>query len=162
MAVSYGAESNSKGMSGFGTVLVSELTAVGEIGEIQKINIDGVDITEIDITTMRSPGAWREFVAGLKDAKQMTLDLLFAPVNAKLIMDQAGIRQYWTVYFPPTSSGVPIEYPWASADEAKRATYTQRGFIKGYSIATPHDDKISQSVTIRLLGLPVFTIPAGA
>lgn len=132
-----------RGISGFGTTL--EGVTTGPIGMIQRINIPGADINDIDVTTMNAPGRWMLFVAGLKDAKEFSIELVYHKTNMAAILTAFGAaNENWTIKFPDNS------------------TYVVSGYIKNLGTQIPHNDKISQSVTIRLSGPPVFSASSGA
>lgn len=130
------------GIKGYGTTLQGSIA--GPIGMITKLNFDGQDVTDIDITTMNSVGGWKKFIAGLKDSKMLNLDLLYEPTNTKLLIGLVGgANQNWTVTFPDTCSMVVS------------------GYLKSLGTAIPIDDKISQTAAFRLSGPPAFNVPSG-
>ena len=126
------------GISGFGTTLAGSVT--GAIGQVTKISLSGQDVNDIDITTMLSPNGWKEFIAGLKDAKEITLDLLYEGANMDTILGAlGGENENWTITIPDA------------------ATFVCEGYVKALGTQIPMDDKISQSMTIKLSGEPEFT-----
>lgn len=129
------------GRSGFGTTLAGSIALV--IGMIQKITIDGVEVGEIDVTTMNAPGKWMKFISNLKDAKNITLDLLYDPVNMTTLLANVGVAQVWTVVFPGGSS------------------YVQTGYIKTLGVGVPYNDKMMQPCALRMSGPPVFNLGSG-
>lgn len=132
-----------EGMSGFGSTL--EGADFGAIGMINRINIDGFDTTEIDVSTMNAPGGYMIFVEGMKDAKQITLELVYEGSQAAAIVAAkvAGpTKQAWTIVFPDGFS------------------YVQQGYIKSMGIQTPMNDKVSQQVVLRMSGPPTFNVPS--
>lgn len=130
------------GISGFGTRLSGAST--GAIGMITKVNINGVEVDMLQVTTMNSPGRYRQFIAGLKDAKDMTLELVYQKDNmAVLLAAQGAPNELWTVTFPDGS------------------TYVQLGFFKKLGTAIPFDDKITQSASLQFSGSPTFHAGSG-
>lgn len=130
------------GISGFGTTISGAVA--GPIGQVTKVGLEGQDVTDIDITTMNAPSKWMKFVAGLKDAKTLQLELLYGPLNTNtLLAALGGATQVWTITLPDTCS------------------FAVTGYIKSLGTQIPLNDKISQTCVIRLSGPPVFHIPSG-
>jgi predicted secreted protein len=130
------------GISGMGTTLQGSVT--GPIGMITKLGLAGQDTTDIDITTMNAASKWKRFVSGLKDSKELSLELLYEPTNsAKVLASLGGANEVWTITFPDT------------------CTFVQTGYIKSLGMQIPMDDKISQACVIRMSGPPVFHVPSG-
>ncbi len=128
-----------EGISGFGSTLVGAVT--GEIGEITNISVPGLEANAIDKTNMKSTDGWKEKIAGLKDAKQIQADLIYEADNMATILEAVGeANESWTITFPDGS------------------TFVCDGFIQSLGgTKIPMDDKIVQSITIELSGVPVFT-----
>jgi hypothetical protein len=108
---------------------------------IERISLAGIDVGEIDITTMNTDG-WREIIAGLKDSRELTLDLLYEPENMATLMAALGTTQTWTITLPDG------------------AVFQASGFLKGLGLQAPNGDKISQPATIRMNGEPTFYEPS--
>lgn len=126
------------GISGVGTTLQGAVT--GPIGMINRINLDGSERDVYDVTTMNSADKWRQFIPGLKDAKEATLDLLYEKENYSILQDAIEADpESWTITFPDGS------------------TFVCSGFIRKVGVASPFDEKMTQSVTIKFTGKPVFT-----
>lgn len=125
------------GIEGIGTTLNGAVS--GAIGMITKISIEGAEADEIDVTTMNSPGKWRKFIAGLKDAKGINLELVYHKVNmTKVIALVGGDNENWVITFPDGS------------------TLTNKGFVKKLGTAIPFETKVTQQATIRLSGPPTW------
>lgn len=136
------------GISGLGTTLVGATT--GPIGMILGLNIDGIEIGELDVTTMNALSApnfgWRKIISNkLKDAKTITLDLLYEKGNMAILLGHVGlVNENWTVAFPDGS------------------TYVQAGHISKLGVQSKHDDKIMQPVTLRMSGPPTYSAASGS
>jgi len=132
----------SNGISGFGTTLSGAVSGV--IVEITRIGIDGMDVPELDVTTMASTSGWREFIAGLKDAGALTLDLLYEKSQFSTMLGiLGGTVEAWTITLPDSS------------------TFVVDGFLKGLGAEIPMDDKILSSASLKLSGVPEFTASSG-
>lgn len=129
----------SDGNSGFGTTVSGATT--GSLGNLMSVSVGNIDVTRIDVTSMDSTDKWKEFIAGMKDAGEITLDLLYDDDEYNTAITHiGGTNEVWTVTFPDGS------------------TFVCSGFIAGVGpVQAPMDDKMAMSVTIKLSGKPTFT-----
>lgn len=131
------------GTHGWGTIMTFNTAAGGTtaLGELISVNPSGIEVSDIDISTMSSTDKWRTFVAGIRNAGELTVEIVFdAAEYTKLIAQLSLSTIYtWTVTLPDTS------------------TFICTGFVKTLGGASPHDDKITQSLTIKLTGTPAFS-----
>lgn len=132
----------SDGTHGHGTTLTGATS--GLIGNIMSVAVDGMTRDPIDISTMDSVNKWREFIAGMLDAGEITLDINYdgsaaGIVNALNAALASGALETWTVVFPDTSS------------------FASSGLVTSLGINSPFDDKMTAPVTIKLSGEPTFT-----
>ncbi len=126
------------GASGFDTQLRG--TSTGAIAEIISIAVDGQDATVIDTSTMNSTNGWKTKVPGMKDAGQLTLEIHYDATEFAAIQSALGsAEETWTITFPDD------------------ATFIAAGFVQSFGAAFPHDDGMTQSVTIELSGEPAYT-----
>lgn len=99
----------------------------------------------IDMTAHDSPDAWMEFVGGLKDGGEISLELNYDPTEVTHDLDadfdDAAPRNYQVVILPGT------------ADEH---TWTIKGVLTELSDEFPYDDKMARSVTLKVSGKPVL------
>lgn len=129
----------SDGISGFGTTLSGSVTS--SVSQITSISIPGVSVDDLDVTTMASANAFREFIAGLKDAGELSVELLYekSAYDAQLAA-VGGAAETWTVTFPDES------------------IFTCSGYIKAAGqVEAPMDGPMTSSLTIKLSGEPSFT-----
>ena len=116
---------------------VGSLTSIGEIG---------VEITEIDVTTLDSPDGAKEYIPGDIEAGDLAIAGYIkkaddeATVTKMMALISAGTVEDWEVTFP---SGAKWEFD---------------AFVKAFHTAeaTP-DGLVGFSGTLRVSGLPVFT-----
>lgn len=119
---------------------VGSLTSIGEIG---------VEISEIDVTTLDSPNGAKEYISGDIDAGECAIAGYIkktddeSTVTRMMELIQAGTVEEWTVEFP---SG---------------AKWVFNAFVKSFKTTeeTP-DGLIGFNGSLRLSGLPVYT-PSG-
>jgi predicted secreted protein len=129
------------GTHGHGTTLSGATT--GSIGQILSVGLPDQSVDDLDVTTMASTNKWREFIPGLKDAGSMTLQLLYEKANYNTVQGALGAApEEWTITLPDGS------------------TFVCSGYIKSSGGDSPHEDKITQSVTLKLSGEPTFTAAA--
>ena len=127
----------SEGISGFGTTLAG--LAAGTLGHITSLSVGGLTAADLNRTTMDSPSGWEEFIAGLKNAGELTVDLLYETDNHDVVQGALGTSDTWTITLPEAS------------------TFVCAGYVNNLGLEIPMDDLISQSLTIKLSGLPAFT-----
>lgn len=119
---------------------VGSLTSIGEIG---------VEISEIDVTTLDSPNGAKEYISGDIDAGECAIAGYIkktddeSTVTKMMALISSGSVEEWTVEFP---SG---------------AKWVFNAFVKSFKTTeeTP-DGLIGFSGSLRLSGLPVYT-PSG-
>lgn len=116
---------------------VGSLTSIGEIG---------VEISEIDITTLDSPNGAKEYMAGDMDAGDVAIAGTIKKkddeqtVSKMMALISAGTTESWEVVFP---SGAKWEFT---------------AFVKGFKTTEETTDGlIGFSGTLRVSGLPVYT-----
>lgn len=116
-----------------GLNVISDLTSIGS---------PSISQDEIDVTTLDSAGEYREFIAGFKDAGEVSISGFFVPSD----VGQAA------VYAALESGDVqPFEiiYP-----AALGASWNFEGFISAYNITAELEDAIAFDATIRVSGQP--------
>lgn len=129
------------GVHGFGTTITGSVT--GAIGDVTNISFSGIDRDAIDITTMASTNKWSSFVPGMVNGGEITVTVNYVKAMAKTLEDNIGLAaETWTILFPNTDA----------------STFVFSGYIKGLGTAIPHDDKVTQTVTIKVAGKPTFTV----
>lgn len=129
----------STGIHGHGTTLTIGGTAVGNI-----MSISGPDQSRdpIDISTMESSNKFREFIPGMIDAGELTMELNFDGTTVSSVLDGQ---------LTATASSIVVTF-----SDADTATFTCNGFITALGHAIPMDDKVTQSVTIKFTGEPTY------
>ena len=130
----------SDGIHGHGTTLA---IGAATIGNITSISGPSQARDSIDISTMDSSDKWREFIPGMLDAGEVTFDVNYDATAGETADDlQAAIDD--------DPADITITLPDTS-------TFVCSGIVTGVGFAIPFDDKVTQSVTIKLTGAPTFT-----
>lgn len=127
-------------LHGYGTTLSGSVS--GTIAEIRSIGLPDQKVDDIDVTTMASPDKYKQFIAGLIDAGVITMQLLYTKAVYLQVQNALGTSQTWTITLPDGS------------------TFVGNGYINAQGGESPHDEKISQTVGLKLSGKPVFTAAA--
>ena len=132
----------SAGTHGHGSALAG--ATAGTIGNVISVSVDGQTRDAIDISTMGSTSKFREFVSGMADGGEISCEVNYdgaaaGVANSLNTIYQGGTAETWTVTLSDTS------------------TFASSGFITNLGMAVPFDDKITQSITIKLSGKPTFT-----
>jgi predicted secreted protein len=123
----------SVGIHGHGSVLTFGGTAVGNI-----VSISGPSVSRdsIDISTMDSSNKWREFIPGMIDAGEISCELNYDGTTiSKLLADN----------LTSTAQTVTIKMD-------NEGLWSGSGFITSLGHTIPFDDKIQQSVSLKLTG----------
>lgn len=131
---------------GGGTKRSADGVAFIPIPEALGIAIPVVETEFKDVTNMDSPGGFREFIPGLKDAGVVTVPCGYT---------SAGYEQALT----DQNSGVPIHYETtlkAAVGQATGDKFTYSGFPTVKVETGALDDPIKMSVDIRVTGNVVF------
>lgn len=130
------------GIDAFGTELRrgdgGDPEAFVAIANVESIDGPGLEREELDVTAHDSPGQWREFVGGLKDAGEVTFDINYDPREHDTLtadFDDDDPRNYELAF--------PVGDPWELA-----------AILTGFEPGAPHDDKLTASITLKLTGDP--------
>lgn len=104
----------------------------------------------IDVTAHDSPGGWMEFIGGLKDGGEISLDINYDPAELTHDLDDdfddVLPRNYRIVILPGTED----EHTWSV-----KAIMTNLGD------EFPYDDKMARTMTLKVSGKPELA-PTGS
>lgn len=134
---------------GYGTLFKTGNGATPEVfatlAEVTAITPPAMARDTVDATHEESPGAWREFIAGLKDGGEVSLELNFisggtaaAALTAELDLDGPLATKNRIILFPDLSY------------------FTFAGILTAFEPDAPIDDKMSASVTFKVTGKPTL------
>jgi Phage major tail protein 2. len=120
------------------------------IGDLTSIGSPSVDTEEIDVTTLDSAGAYREFIPGFKDAGELNISGFFVPTDegqaALYEALESGETQQFEILYPSKTGGASWSFP---------------GFVKTYTVNTDLEEAIGIEATIRVSGQPYLNLAAG-
>jgi len=124
----------SSGVAAFGTSISPSA------GEITNISGPGISVDEVEITNHNSADDFKEFVAGLIDGGEFSVEgnLTSAIVTGLYADLLARISKSYVVTFPNSM------------------TWTFSGYPKSFETDAPVDGKLGFSATFRVTGKPVL------
>jgi hypothetical protein len=140
--------SDTEARIGYGTVLeialASAPTDFTYIRETYNATPPSDKDDQVDATHFQSPNRYREFIPGLTDAGEASVEMNYVPGSAtdRFLNSVKGKRLIARLTFP---NGVQIIFM------ASRASYER---------SAPNDDKMTATLTLKVSGEPVITEPA--
>jgi predicted secreted protein len=138
------------GRDGFGTqfrraTTLSPGTTYETIANVTNIGGPERSRETIDVTAHDSPDGWMEFIGGLKDGGEISLDLNYDPAELSHDLDDDFDddlpRNYQIVILPDTDD----EHTWSI-----------KGVMTGLSDEFPYDDKMGRTMTVKVTGKPTL------
>lgn len=108
------------------------------LGEVTNVDPGSDESDLIDATHMQSPGSRREFIGGLIDGGEGTIEFNFVPGNATHVL----LRTYLSTR---VTENHRITFP-----NGKRVTFP--AIVRGISTPTPVDDKMVMTATVKKAG----------
>ena len=114
------------------------------IAEVVSITPPSLSRDAIDATHSTSPEKWREFIPGLRDGGEVTLEVNFIPSGI-------GTAQIISTFNSDDLVNARINFP-----DSPATVWTFAAFITSFEPEAPFDDKMSATVTFKLSGKPAF------
>ena len=112
------------------------------VGQVLDLTPPNVSRDTVEVTHSKSTERWREFIGGLKDAGEASLEINFDPADATttaflndINTDTAG---YYKIVFPDATE-------WGFA-----------ALATNFDPGAPIDDKMTGTFTVKLTGKPGF------
>jgi len=131
------------GIGGYGTTLsgATSLPAPGGVVEIVNITLPEFTRTDIDVSSMEPGDYAMEFIGGMIDGGVVDIEVNYDKTQTAAVIGAIdSVNEAWTITFPDS------------------ATLVFDGYInKGVGGSAPMNDKISQVLSMKVSGLPVFT-----
>lgn len=129
---------------GLGTTISigSTPTVIGNLTEIGGLSLSA---DTIDVTTLSSSGGYREFIAGFKDAGEVSLSGFFDNTAGQ------GQAELYTAFQSGVVSDFIITFP-----ASTKTTWTFEGVVTGFETSTGIEDPISFSASIKVSGSPTL------
>lgn len=115
------------------------------IGDVMNFTPPSPTRDIVDVTSSSSANMTREFIAGLVDPGEATFELVWDLGDAKDVTLRAiSIERTPRTYRATFNQYSPVR------------TVTFVAFMTGYERATPLDDKMTATVTLKVTGAPVY------
>jgi len=118
------------------------------VGQIVDISGPGLSRDTIETTSRDSTNDWREYIKGLKDAGEISFDIVFDPVLASHAKSTGLLQDLWD---DSTIASWIVTFP-----DPTPTTWTMDGILTKFEVKAPLDDKLSADVTIKVSGEPVI------
>ncbi|MFE0270809.1 phage tail tube protein [Streptomyces sp. NPDC058992] len=135
------------GMDGFGVQLKRGDGEVSEtftaIADVTNLSGPGLSRETLDVTSHGSPDAYMEFLGGLKDPGEVSVDINYQPAVHDVLVadfDDPEPRNYQIV-FPDTGA----------------TTWTVKAILTGFEPEVPYDDKATAALTFKISGKPTIS-----
>lgn len=113
-----------------------------DIAEVVSITPPQMSRDTPDATHLASPDGYREFISGLRDGGEISLELNFVPADAT----QTLLRTDF-------DGDAPVDYQITFPDTSN---VTATAFVTALSPSVPLDDKMALSVTLKVTGKPTW------
>lgn len=105
-----------------------------KVAGITDISFPDIDVEDIETTSHDSEGGWKEFIPGLKDGGEVSIEGNYNGDTAVLDFINAGGVNEFRI---KTASGKAVLFD---------------GFFNGFSVDLPLDDKETQTASIKVSG----------
>lgn len=135
------------GINGFGTQFQrgdgAEPEVFTTIANSTNISGPGLSRETIDVTAHDSPDGWMEFLGGLKDPGEVSVDINYDPADHDTLVadfEDDDPRNY-RIVFPDTG----------------QTTWSFPGIMTGFEPEAPYDDKLAASLTFKVTGKPTLS-----
>lgn len=136
-----------------GTLFQTEIDATPgtyqTVAQVRNIGGPAMAGDAIDVSCMESPGFYRQFVQGYNDAGEVTLELLFDPVDAT--QDAVGPDGMLAIFNLQEQHGFQIVF-----SDVGATIWRFEGLVTAYEPAAPFDEALTASITVKLTGAPTF------
>lgn len=135
--------------TGFGTLFATGDGGNPEtfttLAELTNVPPPSLSRDSIDASHQQSPDEWREFIPGMKDAGEISLEFNLIPGG-------------------PTMAEIVAEFSLSgsAAIKNRRVTFPDgsrwdfSAFVTGFEQGAPIDDKMAGTVTLKITGAPTF------
>jgi len=117
------------------------------IGEVTNISPPKLARDAVEATHTESPEGWREFIAGLKDAGEVSVELNFVASGPS---DDLIRAQFDTA----VASQLRITMPSSSSPTE---SLTCNAILTGYEPSMPIDDRMTATVTFKITGKVTYS-----
>lgn len=112
-------------------------------------SIGGLELTAdtIDVTTLDSNGGYREFIAGFKDAGEVSLEGYLDATTGQ------GQKELYDLFESGATEAFIIQFP-----AETNTSWEFSGVVTGFSTSADLEDPLAFSATIKVSGAPTLTV----
>lgn len=114
------------------------------IAEVVSVKPPSLSRDNVDATHSQSPEKWREYIPGLRDGGEVTLEVNFIPSGL-------GTQQILSTFNSDDQVLSRVTFP-----DSPPTVWQFSSFITQFEPDAPFDDKMSATVTFKLSGKPAF------
>jgi len=134
------------GLDAFGTQLqrsdMGGSPVFTAIANVTSFKGPGIKRDTSDVTAHDSPTRWREFIATLVDAGEISIDINYDPADHDTLIGD---------FEDTTARNYKLVYP------AAASTWAFAAFMTEFEAEAPVDDKLSATVKFKISGKPTIT-----
>lgn len=130
------------GVAAFGTQLKRGGTGGTAVANVTTLSGPSAEADVLDVSAHDSPSAFREYVAGMLDAGEISMGLNFDPNEATHADDTGGL---WNDFANRTESEWALVFPTTPA-----VTVVFDAFVRRYEFSSPFDDKLDATVALKV------------
>jgi predicted secreted protein len=125
--------------------------AFATLAEVTNITPPALARDAVEATHTESPEKWREYIPGLKDAGEVTLELNFVPGGT-------AIERLLRSFNSDSADQCRIVFPDGSLDTSPPTAtiWAFNALVTGVEPEAPVEDKMTASATFKLTGKPGF------
>lgn len=135
---------------GYGTLFKTGNGASPEVfttlAEVTAITPPSMSRDTVDASHEESPGAWREFIGGMKDGGEVSVELNFVPSGTAA----AALMAEFALTIGSEAKNREIVFP-------DNSVFSFSGILTAFEPDAPLDDKMSGSATFKVSGAPTLT-----
>lgn len=112
---------------------------------LEQVEVPGFEITmdSVEGTHMNSTDGFREFIAGLGDAGEIS-------ITGNFIETGDDVPNTFTNMKARTAKNYQLEFPGG-------AVFQCAGIVTGVSVQSPMEDRMTAAFTFKMSGVPTFT-----
>jgi predicted secreted protein len=112
------------------------------VANVTNISVLDIEAETIDTSAHDSSGQWRTFVAGMKDAGELSMEINYDPALHAEIFSLVGGAATAMKIILTDSGAASVEFD---------------GIVTGFSAEAPFDDKLAGTVTVKVTGEVTIT-----
>lgn len=136
-------------MAGIGTIFQvgTNASPIVYTAVARVISIGGPNLSseQVEITTLDSSGGYKEFINGLKDGGEFTLELYWKKSDAKQVILRNALG---------SETSLPMKVIWPDSPSTRCAFL---GLVTGFTMNTVANEGVKATITIKISGAPTWT-----